>query len=100
MLPKPSNAPVGIIDPVDKAVHKSPNHPTILKIKDHYQNAGSFYFQTVTPDAVDKEVRNLNSKKATTHKNFPAKILKSNSDVCVEPLTKTFNDLHRKFILS
>ena len=86
------NTTEGIIDPVDKAVHKFSNHPNILKIKDHYKNAGSFYFQKVTPDAVDKEVRNLNPKKATTHKNIPPKILKSNSDVCVEPLTKIFND--------
>ena len=86
------NASEGIIDPVDKAVHKFLNHPSILKIKDNYQNAGSLYFQTVTPDAVDKEVRNLNPKKATTYKNIPPKILKSNSDVCVEPLTKIFND--------
>ena len=57
-----------IIHPVDKAIHKFSNHPSILRIKDHYQNAGSFYFQTVSPDAVDKEVRNLNPKKATTHK--------------------------------
>ena len=41
---------------------------------------------------MDKEVRNLNPKKATTHKNIPPKILKSNSDVCVEPLTKILND--------
>ena len=75
------NATEGIIDPVDKAVCKFSNHPSILKIKGHFQNAGSFYFQTVTPDAVDKEVRNLNPKKATTHKNIPPKILKSNSDV-------------------
>ena len=86
------NATEGITDPIDKAVHKFSNHPSILKIKDQYQNAGSFYFQKVTPDAVDKEVRNLNPKKATTHKNIPPKILKSNSDVCVEPLTQIFND--------
>ena len=84
------NTTEGIIDPVDKAVHKFSNHPSILKIKDHYQNAGSFYFQKVPPDAVDKEVRNLTPKKATTHKNIPPKILKSNSDV--EPLTKIFNN--------
>ena len=30
--------------------------------------------------------------KATSHKNIPPKILKSNSDVCVEPLTQIFND--------
>ena len=27
-----------------------------------------------------------------THTNIPPKILKSNSDVCVEPFTQTFND--------
>ena len=86
------NATEGITDPIDKAVHKFSNHPSILKIKDQYQNAGSFYVQKVTHDAVDKEVRNLNPKKATTHKNIPPKILKSNSDVCVEPLTQIFND--------
>ena len=86
------NTTEGIIHPVDKAIHKFSNHPSILKIKDHYQNADSFNVQTVTPDAVDREVRNLNPKKATTHKNIPPKILKSNSDVCVEPLTKIFND--------
>ena len=86
------NATAGITDPVDKAVYKFSNHPSILKIKDHYQNAGSFHFQKVTPEAVDKEVRNLNPKKATTYTNISTKILKSNSDVCVEPLTQIFND--------
>ena len=28
------NATEGIIDPVDKALHKFSNHPSILKIKD------------------------------------------------------------------
>ena len=83
---------LGINENSGMALHKFSNHPSILKIKDQYQNAGSFYFQKVTPDAVDKEVRNLNPKKATTHKNIPPKILKSNSDVCVEPLTQIFND--------
>ena len=82
----------GVTDPVEKAVKKFSNHPSILKIKSHYQNVGPFVFQKVAPGTVDKEVRNLNPKKATTHKNIPPKILKSNSDVCVEPLTQIFND--------
>ena len=82
----------GITDPVDEAVFKISNHPSILKIKDHCQNAGSFHFQKISLDAVDREVRDLNPKKATTHKNIPPKILKSNSDVCVEPLTQIFKD--------
>ena len=77
------NATDGITDPVQKAVKKFSNHPSILKIKSHYQNAAPFFFQKVAPDTVEKEVRSLNPKKATTHKNIPPKILKSNSDVCV-----------------
>ena len=68
-----------ITDPVGKAVFKFSNHPSILKIKDHCQNAGSFHFQKVTPDVVNREVRDLHPKKATTHKNIPPTILKSNS---------------------
>ena len=49
-------------------------------------------FQKVIPDTVDKEVRSLHPKQATKHKNSPPKILKSSSDVCVEPFTQIFND--------
>ena len=90
------NASDGITDPVQKAVKKFSNHPSILKIKGHYQNAAAFVFQKVAPDTVEKEVRSLNPKKATTHKNIPPKILKSNSVVCVEPLTQIFNDCIEK----
>jgi hypothetical protein len=86
------NATEGITDPVEKAVRKFSSHPSILKIKSHFQNAGPFFFQKVNPNAVDKEVWNLNPKKATTHKNIPPKILKSNSDLCTEPLAQIFND--------
>ena len=86
------NTTEGITDPVDKAIYKFSNLPSILKIKDHCQNVGSFHFQKVAPNIVDREVRGLNPKKVTTHKNIPPKILKSNSDVCVEPFTQLFND--------
>ena len=86
------NTTEGITDPVDKGIYKFSNHPSILKIKDHCQNVGSFHFQKFAPNTVDREVRGLNPKKATTHKNIPPTILKSNSDVCVEPLTQLFTD--------
>ena len=40
---------------------------------------------------MDKEVRNLNPKRATTHKIVPPEILKSNY-ICIEPLMQIFND--------
>ena len=39
------NTSVGISDPVEKAVQKFAHHPSILKIKGHYQNAGPFVFK-------------------------------------------------------
>ena len=65
--PNDENASERISDPVKNAVQKFSNHPSILKVKGQYQSADPFVFQRVTPDAVDKEVMNLNRKKATTH---------------------------------
>ena len=62
------NATTQITGPVKKAVKEFSNHPSILKINGHYQNAGPFAFQKVACDAIDKEVRNVNRKKTTTHK--------------------------------
>ena len=90
------NATDGITDPVQRAVKKFSNHPSILKIKGHNQNTAPFVFQKIAPDTIVKEVRSLNPKKAKTNKNIPPKILKSNSNVCVEPLTQLFNDCIEK----
>ena len=60
-------------------------------------------FQKVAPDTVEKEfifvskeVRSVYPKKATTHKDIPPKILKSNCDVCVEHFTQIVNDCIEK----
>ena len=41
---------------------------------------------------MDNEIWRLNPKKATTFKNIPAKVLKSNSDICSESLQLIFNN--------
>ena len=56
--PNNENVSVEILGPVEKAVQKFANHPSILKINGHYQNAGPSDFQNVTPDVINKEVRN------------------------------------------
>ena len=43
--PNNKNASEGISGPVEKAVQKFSNHPRILEIKGHYQNAGPFVFK-------------------------------------------------------
>ena len=41
---------------------------------------------------MEKEIKLLNIKKATTFKNIPPKLLKSNAHSCSETLTRLFND--------
>ena len=41
---------------------------------------------------MEKEIKLLNIKKATTFKNIQPKVLKSSAYSCSETLTKLFND--------
>ena len=40
---------------------------------------------------IEKELISLNPKKANTHENIPAKILKQSAEICKENLTQIFN---------
>ena len=75
----------GIDDPIDAAIHKFKNHPSILKIGEIVGDkltANEFCFENINIEDIDKELFGLNANKATTFKNIPAKILKRNSDIC------------------
>ena len=50
-------------DPVNKAISKYKNHPSILLIKDKIRNLASFSFKEVSLSHIEKELRNLNIKK-------------------------------------
>ena len=41
---------------------------------------------------IEAEIKYLNTKKANTFKNIPAKLLKDNRDVCNEPLFNIINN--------
>ena len=62
------------------------------KIRNFVQNADFFKFQKVSLEKMDNEFRGLNPKEATTFKHKPAKVLKSNSDVCSDSLQPIFNN--------
>ena len=66
-------------DPIAVIIRKYENHPIILAIKGKVtQFMQKFVFSfTNLPDIVN-EVNSLNTKKATTYKNNPAKHLKRN----------------------
>ena len=82
----------GIIDPVEKAIEKYANHPSIKTILTRFPVVAGFSFEHVTVSKIETEIKNLNSNKATTFGNIPPKLLKTNSDICAEPLQKICNE--------
>ena len=55
----------GIDNPVDIAVEKYKNHPSILTIKANVSSS-NFHFQTVTQKDIENEISNLDSTKTGT----------------------------------
>ena len=54
-----------------------------------------FSFKKISLTETEKEMRELNSYKATTFGNKPTKILKQRSKCCSDTLQKLFNDAIR-----
>ena len=82
----------GIIDPVEKAIEKYANHPSIKTVLTRFPVVAGFSFEHVTISKIETEIKNLNSNKATNFGNIPPNLLKTNSDICAEPLQKVFNE--------
>ena len=76
----------GVTDPIDQALIKYFNHPSIRKICSLLQNDGLFHFNNVSIKEMETEIRRLNPSKATTFKNIPPKLLMGSSDICAESL--------------
>ena len=51
-----------------------------------------FSVNEIVNSDIEAEIKNLNSRKANTFKNIPAKLLKDNMDVCNEPLFNIINN--------
>ena len=63
-------------DPVDKAICKYKFHPSILLNKSKLENQKLFSFQSISKFDMEKEIQNIDLKKATTKNTIPPKILK------------------------
>ena len=83
-----------ITDPVHKEINTYKNHPNILLIKQKLENMDHFSFREVSISETEKELKELNSSKATFG-NVPTKILKQSSKSCSDILHKLFNDALR-----
>ena len=66
-----------LLDPVNNAISKYRDYPSILLIKDKIKNLSTFSFKEASLSNIEKELRNLNTKKASTFGNIPPNILRA-----------------------
>ena len=78
-------------DPIDYAIAKYKNHPSIIMINENVSFESRFSFTTVNEDDIQREILNLNPQKTGTFGNIPTKILKSSSEICNVALQNIWN---------
>ena len=70
--------------PVEKAICKYKFHPRILLIKSKLENQKLFSFQPISKFGMEKEIQNIDLKKASTKNTNPPKILKVSCNTSAE----------------
>ena len=64
-------------NPIENAVYKYENHPSVIAIKNHMKGTNSsFSFQTVTKENTAKLTTNIDNKKAAQSIDIPSKLFK------------------------
>ena len=91
ILAEVSVIPQNINDPIDNILYTYHNHPSIIKIRIHVDQAEKFSFSNVTEKQIETEINNLNPKKALGADDIPTKILKEFVDILKSPLHKLYN---------
>ena len=80
-----------INDPVERAIQKYKNHPSMQRIKETFDNDKTFSFDLVSPDTIFKEIVSLDTNKSTNSNDLPIKIVKANADLFSIFVSNAFN---------
>ena len=80
----------GLSDPVETVIKKYENHPSIVAITEKFNFTVRFEFSEVNLKDIEKEILNLNTKKAVASNSIPAKVLKETSDICSTVLNSRY----------
>ena len=85
------NLDIPSTNPIDSAIMKYQNHPSIIMISENVSFESRFKFKVVNENDIQYEILNLNSKKPGTFGNIPTKILKDCSEICNVILQNIWN---------
>ena len=81
-----------INDPVERAIQKYKNHPSIQMIKDKFGYNKTFSFDFVSSDTIFKEIVSLDTNKATHSNDIPTKLIKTNADLFSIFVSNAYNE--------
>ena len=70
-----------ISDPVIKAIVKYKAHPSVIAIKETCTSKSNFNFWFAEKVDILKEIKMLQSNKATQNTDIPTKLIKGNADI-------------------
>ena len=68
-------------DPVQRVIAEDKHHPSVLLTQNKISNRYRFSFSEVSKTDLEKEIKNINPRIATTKNNIPPRILKKSHKV-------------------
>ena len=80
-----------------RAILKYGNHLSILAIRERKKAQINFCFKEVSIEETQKDILNLNNKKASQNSDIPTKTIKENSDIFGKVLCSFINDSIKPF---
>ena len=78
-------------DPIENIIQRYANHSSICRIREHVDQTDQFSFCKINVSQMEKEIINLNPKKAPGGDGIRANIVKEAEDILKSPLTQLFN---------
>ena len=79
-------------NPIDIALAKFNNHPSIMKIREHVSNPEPISFKTVSVEDIKDVFKKFDVKKGTSFNTIPGKILKEHGSIYYDTVTRIVNN--------
>ena len=89
-----NNVNLNLLDPVEAAIIKFKNHPSLNTIRGKISKLGDpkFYFEYTSFDQTLKELEKLDPKKTSQMNDIPVKVIKGNKDIVAFFIYHNFNN--------
>ena len=88
-----------IPDPIEKAIQKHKNHPSISiskKVVSTVDKNNKFFFESVTAGDISQQIKRLDISKATQECDIPTQLVKRFDYLIVDYLQENFNNYLKK----